>query len=69
MAIADLNLRVDVQHLNLSKSLRFFTAAKQSTGKKALSQPPRAKVQPNIVAGRSRGGQASRGKPNKASRG
>ena len=35
VAIAGQNLRGDVQHLNLSKSLRFFTAAKQSTGKKA----------------------------------
>ena len=37
VAIAGQNLRGDVQHLNLSNSLRFFTAAKQSTGKKALS--------------------------------
>ena len=72
VAIAGLNLRGDVQHLNLSKSLRFFTAAKQSTGKKASSQPPKAKPQfqqPVMAAGRGRGGQAYRGKPNKASRG
>ena len=72
VAIAGLNLRGDVQHLNLSKSLRFFTATKQSTGKKASSQPPKAKPhfqQPVTAAGRGRGGQASRGRPNKASRG
>ena len=64
----------DVQHLNLSNSLRFFTASKkQSTGNRASSQPPKAKPQVqqpvNQAAGRGRGGQASRGKPNKASRG
>ena len=60
VAIAGLNLRGDVQHLNLSKSLKFFIAAKHSTGNKALSQPPRAKVhfqQPIMAAGRGRGGQ------------
>ena len=72
VAIAGLNLRGDVQHWNIAKSLKFFTAAKQSTGKKSSSQPPKAKVQfqqPVIAAGRGRGGQASRGKPNKSSRG
>ena len=44
VAIAGLNLRGDVQHFNLSKSLRFFTAAKQSASKKASSQSPKAKV-------------------------
>ena len=63
LAIAGQNLRGDVQHWNLSKSLRFFTAAKQSTGKKASSQPPKAKPQfqqPVTAAGRGRGGQASK---------
>ena len=74
VAVAARNLRGDVQHLNLSNSLRFFTASKkQSTGNKASSQPPKAKPQVqqpvNQAAGRGRGGQASRGKPNKASRG
>ena len=74
MAVAARNLRGDVQHLNLSNSLRFFTASKkQSTGNRAPSQPPKAKPQVqqpvNQAAGRGRGGQASRGKPNKASRG
>ena len=45
MAIAAQNLRGDVQHLNLSKSLRFFIVAKRSTGNKASSQPPKAKPQ------------------------
>ena len=74
VAVAARNLRGDVQHLNLSNSLRFFTASKkQSTGNKASSQPPKAKPQiqqpVNQAAERGRVGQASRGKPNKASRG
>ena len=59
VAIAGQNLRGDVQHLNLSKSLIFFTAVKQPTGKKASSQPPKAKPQfqqPVTAAGRGRGG-------------
>ena len=74
VAVAAPNLRGDVQYLNLSNSLKFFTASKKlSTGNRASSQPPKANPQiqqpVNQAAGRGRGGQASRGKPNKASRG
>ena len=74
MAVAARNLRGDVQHLNLSNSLKFFTASKkQPNSNRSSSQPPKAKpqVQQPVIqaAGRGRVGQASRGKPNKASRG
>ena len=46
MAVAARNLRGDVQHLNLSNSLKFFTASKkQSTGNRSSFQPPKAKPQ------------------------
>ena len=73
VALAGQNLRGDVQHMNLSNSLKFFSAAKQTANKKASSQPPRVKQnppqQPPQAAGRGRGGKASRGKSTKTLRG
>ena len=73
VAIAGQNLRGDVQHMNLSNSLKFFSATKQTANKKASSQPPRVKQnppqQPPMAAGRGIGGKASRGKSTKTLRG
>ena len=72
VAIAGQNLRGDVQHQNLSRSLKLFTATKPMAGKKAPSQPHRSNIptqQPPKAAGRGRGGQRSRGKSSKSSRG
>ena len=74
VAVAARNLRGDVQHLNLSNSLKFFSAPKkQPKSNRSSSQPPKAQplVQQPVLqaAGRGRGSQASRGKPNKTPRG
>ena len=73
VAIAGQNLRGDVQRMNLSHSLKFFSAAKQTASTKASSQSPRVKQNPPqqspMAAGRGRGGKASRGKSTKTSRG
>ena len=69
VALAGQNLRGDVQHQNLSKSLKLFTAVKQSASKKASSHPNFPTQQPPKAARRGTGVQTSRAKSNKSSKG